>query len=604
MLTVSYRVPSATTSADYPLQVDFYLADANGQEGQTYLGSDTYTAADAQSLKTVTFTPAAAVAAGTQLVATATDSDKVSTVIYGNTSEFSRPFTVGGPLGGTLQFGEPSFYAVSENAGTAQITVTRSPGRGAVSVDYTTLDGTARSGAACGSGVDFLPAAGTLTWADGDTTPKTFNVTVCDDTQFENDEFVTLRLSHPTGGADLGTPSGLPLAIRNDDPAPPPPTVGQVLISEFRFSGSVEDGLPASNGLMNEFIEIYNNTDQPLTVYAADGSPGWAIVAYNGGAQPIIAYIPNYTVIPARGHFLGVGGSYSVQPPVGGDNSYFTDIDDDSGIALFRTGASANFDMAHRLDAVGFNNPSVPVPELYREGAGLPPIGPVNAEYSFVRKLTTGLPQDTDDNAQDFAFVSTDGGTYGGVQSQLGAPGPENLSSPIQRNAQLKAALIDPQTASTAAPNRVRDTTPVTNGALGTLVIRRKFTNKTGQTVTRLRFRIVDVTTLNTPNPGGAQADLRVLTSADAMVPTTSGSVILVKGTSIEGLPAQTSGGGLNTTLAVQLPGGALAPNASVNVQFVLGVQAGGRFRFLVNVEALPGAQSAAMTKGLISSKH
>jgi hypothetical protein len=33
-------------------------------------------------------------------------------------------------------------------------------------------------------------------------------------------------------------------------------------------------------------------------------------------------------------------------------------------------------------------------------------------------------------------------------------------------------------------------------------------------------------------------------------------------------------------------------------------VQAGGRFRFLVNVEALPGAQSAAMTKGLISSKH
>ena len=48
----------------------------------------------------------------------------------------------------------------------------------------------------------------------------------------------------------------------------------------------------------------------------------------------------------------------------------------------------------------------------------------------------------------------------------------------------------------------------------------------------------------------------------------------------------------------------ALAPNAAVNVQFVLGVQASGRFRFLVNVEALPGTQGAALTKGIISAKH
>jgi hypothetical protein len=80
------------------------------------------------------------------------------------------------------------------------------------------------------------------------------------------------------------------------------------------------------------------------------------------------------------------------------------------------------------------------------------------------------------------------------------------------------------------------------------------------------------------------------------MITTTGGSLVLVKGTSIEGPPTQMSGGGLNSTLTVALPGSALAPNASINVQFVLGVQAGGRFRFLVNVEALPGAQSAAAT--------
>jgi 2-methylaconitate cis-trans-isomerase PrpF len=38
------------------------------------------------------------------------------------------------------------------------------------------------------------------------------------------------------------------------------------------------------------------------------------------------------------------------------------------------------------------------------------------------------------------------------------------------------------------------------NCARGTLTIRRKFVNKTGQTVTVLRFRIVNVTTLNSPN--------------------------------------------------------------------------------------------------------
>jgi hypothetical protein len=158
----------------------------------------------------------------------------------------------------------------------------------------------------------------------------------------------------------------------------------------------------------------------------------------------------------------------------------------------------------------------------------------------------------------------------------------------VQRNAQIKASLIEPQSAATSAPNRVRDFTPVTNGAQGTLSIRRRFTNTTGQTVTALRFRIVDVTTLNTPNPGGAQADLRALSSSDVSVSVTGGGTLLVKGTMLAQPPTQTLGGGLNSALTVALPGGSLANGASINVQFVLGVEAAGRFRFLVNVEALP----------------
>jgi hypothetical protein len=45
----------------------------------------------------------------------------------------------------------------------------------------------------------------------------------------------------------------------------------------------------------------------------------------------------------------------------------------------------------------------------------------------------------------------------------------------------------------------------------------------------------------------------------------------------------------LNSTLTVVLSGGMLAPGNTIDVQFLLGVQQQGNFRFLVNVEALPG---------------
>ena len=53
-LDVTYEVPSITGNSADDLTVEFFMADANVQEGKTYLGSDTYTAAEAWSRKTVT----------------------------------------------------------------------------------------------------------------------------------------------------------------------------------------------------------------------------------------------------------------------------------------------------------------------------------------------------------------------------------------------------------------------------------------------------------------------------------------------------------------------------------------------------------------------
>jgi uncharacterized delta-60 repeat protein len=71
-------------------------------------------------------------------------------------------------------------------------------GQGAVSVDYATADGTAMAPA------DFVATRGTLTWSDGDTSPKPINVPVVDDSIAESAEYFQVKLSN-SRGAGLAT---------------------------------------------------------------------------------------------------------------------------------------------------------------------------------------------------------------------------------------------------------------------------------------------------------------------------------------------------------------------------------------------------------------
>lgn len=345
------------------------------------------------------------------------------------------------------------------------------------------------------------------------------------------------------------------------------PTAGQIVISEYRLRGPV--------GTQDEFVELYNATDNPINVASLDGSGGWAVATSDGIVRGIV---PAGVTIPARGHFL-----------LGCNCSYFTpdalltgDVPDNSSLALFTTTNAANFSAASLLDAVGFTGAPAP----YFEGVTLAPVGTSPVEHSILRRLTTGLPQDTGNNAADFVFITTDGGIYGGMQSVLGSPGPENLQSHIQRNAAVKNMLLDPQASSVSPPNRVRDAVPVTHGSFGTLSFRRRIRNTTGAPITQLRFRIVDITTKGSPGEGLGQADLRAVDSADVVVATSNG-VLTVRGTLVGLPPSQAVGGGMNSTLSVTLPGGAFDPDAILDVQLLLGVEQGGSFRFFVNTEAV-----------------
>jgi hypothetical protein len=373
----------------------------------------------------------------------------------------------------------------------------------------------------------------------------------------------------------------------------------QLIIGEFRVRGP--------NGANDEFIELYNNSGADHTV--AGGGTGYAVAASNGVARCVV---PNGTVIPNRGHYLCVNSvGYSLASyPAGngttatGDATYTTDIPDNAGIAIFNTSVAANFTLANRLDAVGSTSEAN---TLYKEGTGYPALTPFSIDYSFYRDncgksgsittfglCTISTPKDTNNNAADFIFVDTNG-TSAGAGQRLGAPGPENLSSPIQRNASFAVNFLDPCVGSASPPNRVRDFTsdPANNSTFGTLDIRRTVTNNTGGNVTRLRWRIIDLTTF--PAPSGI-ADLRPRTSTAVVVtvdraPCGSGtSNVTVQGTTLEQPPSQPNGGGFNSSLSsgtvtLATP---LANGATLDLRFLLGLQQTGSFKFYVNVEALP----------------
>lgn len=379
------------------------------------------------------------------------------------------------------------------------------------------------------------------------------------------------------------------------------PQASALIIGEFRVRGP--------NGANDEFIKLYNETASPLTVVATGTGTGYGVAASDGTLR---CSVPNGTVIPAHGHYLCVNNvAYSIGAyPAGngttatGDATYVTDIPDNAGIALFSSNTPAEFLLANRLDAVGSTSEAN---TLYKEGAGYPALTPFSIDYAFTRDicgkqgsittftacLTTGVALDTNNNAVDFYFVDTNG-TSAGAGQRLGAPSPSNLSSPVIGSI-VSPALLDPCVAPPTPPNSVRDLTsdPANNSTFGTLDVRRTFTNTSGGDLTRLRFKIIDLTTF--PAPSGT-ADLRPRTSSSVVVtvdraPCGAGtSNVTVEGTTLEQPPSQPNGGGFNSTLsagAVTL-GTPLAAGASIDVRFLLGIQQTGSYRFSVVIEGLP----------------
>ena len=88
-LQLTYFVDSAPLNADYPIVVDFYIADGSGREGQTFLFSDTFTPADFAAGSKLFTAFDVDLTAGQTIVAAATEGAG-----FASTSEFSLGKTI------------------------------------------------------------------------------------------------------------------------------------------------------------------------------------------------------------------------------------------------------------------------------------------------------------------------------------------------------------------------------------------------------------------------------------------------------------------------------------------------------------------------------
>ena len=313
-----------------------------------------------------------------------------------------------------------------------------------------------------------------------------------------------------------------------------------------------------------------------------------------------------------------------------GDATYTTDIPDNAGLALFNTSVAADFTLANRLDAVGSTSEAN---TLYKEGAGYPALTPFSIDYAFTRRLPGGCTGSSGGSLQQRAVDPDDSrpARQPGARtptttpptssswtptapvparaSGWARPGRRTSTSPIASDDfALTASTLDSCRLPNASPNYVRAggasagrrTTSClhacrrrTRRSARSTSGRRSPTTRAAD-ITRLRFRVVDITTfpshLRCGRPSadhlerrcrhGRPAGLRHRYEQRHGARHDAGGCLPVSRTD----PASTG----RCRSARSRSARRWRPGQSVDVRFVLGVQQMGAARFCVAAETAP----------------
>jgi chitinase len=160
---------------------------------------------------------------------------------------------------GTLGF-DGNNLTLPESVGFALVTVERRGGsQGAASVAFHTAGGTATEGR------DYLAASGVLSWASGESGPRTFVVELLDDGVVESAETVRLELSDVTGATLDAGASAVDLLIGDDDSVGTP-AAGRIGFDQRSYVATEEAGVAV------------------ITVVRSGGTDGAVSVAYETSA--------------------------------------------------------------------------------------------------------------------------------------------------------------------------------------------------------------------------------------------------------------------------------------------------------------------------------
>ncbi|RUA30284.1 MAG: hypothetical protein DSY76_02585 [Bacteroidetes bacterium] len=110
----------------------------------------------------------------------------------------------------TIEFAEAASSDVESSNATIQVDLNYNPAS-AVTVDYTTADGTATAGS------DYTAASGSTLTISAGSTSNTFTITVSDDATQESDETFTVSLSNPSSGINIGSQNSHTYTIIDND---------------------------------------------------------------------------------------------------------------------------------------------------------------------------------------------------------------------------------------------------------------------------------------------------------------------------------------------------------------------------------------------------
>ena len=196
-------------------------------------------------------------------------------------------------------------YSLGETGLAVTITAVRIGGSGAAGGQYSTEDGTATAAD------DYEPVTGTLSWAEGDRTNKSFTVPIANDTLDEMNETFTVKLTALPDDAILGSPASGTVTIVDEDPAP---TVQFNQLKTSRVESSTTAVLNVTlSGASGKTVTVKYATADGTAVAGSDYIASSGILTFSPGVtiQQVTVPIINDTVVEPDENF-----SVTLQSPV------------------------------------------------------------------------------------------------------------------------------------------------------------------------------------------------------------------------------------------------------------------------------------------------